>query len=65
MGRRASNRGLPAWYKGRLIRDHYSGFWYGTREGKLFDQEEKLVDRANFDEVTDKQREDQIQRMAR
>ena len=62
MSRKASNKGLPKWYKGRLRRETYGGFWYGEREGKLFEQEGKLVDKQMYDEITDKVREEQIQR---
>ena len=53
---------LPKWYKGRLRNEVHGDFWYGEREGKLFVREGKLVDRANFDTVTDKERADAIQR---
>jgi len=62
---KASNRGYPAWYKGRLVRDDISGFWYGEREGKLFPQRGLLVDKANHDTLTDAEREEQIQRRRR
>ena len=62
MSRKGKSRGLPSWYKGQLLRD-ISGFWYGSREGKLFEQEGKLKDRKNFDSVTDLQREEAIQRI--
>ena len=62
MGRIGGNRGFPPWYKGRLRNEAYGDFWYGEREGKLFTQEGKLVDRTMFDELTDKQRQEQVQR---
>lgn len=62
---RARSKGLPSWTKGRLLYENYSGFWYGSREGKLIKQEGKLVDKANYDVVTIKQREEQIQRRVR
>ena len=65
MSRRGKSRGLPSWYKGRLVRESYGGFWYGEREGKLFKREDKIVDRKMNDSVTDKEREDAIQRRLR
>ena len=56
---------FPAWYKGRLIRDTFSGEWYGEREGKLFNQEGRLVNKANFDFITDLQREEAIAKKIR
>ncbi len=63
MGRRGSSGKLPRWYKGRLRLESRSGFWYGEREGKLFMQEGKLVDKANLDTLTDIQREEQVKRI--
>lgn len=51
---------FPPWYKGRLLRETYGGFWYGEREGKLFTQEGKLVDKQMHDFITDLQRENAI-----
>ena len=65
MGRKGKSRGLPSWYKGQLLRDSISGFWYGSREGKLFEREGKLVDKRNLDTVTDKEREEAVQRRLR
>ena len=65
MGRRGRAGRLPRWYKGQLIRENYSGFWYGSREGKLFNQEGKLVDRQNFDTLTDMERAEDIKRRMR
>lgn len=59
---KARSRGLPAWYKGRLIRENYSAFWYGDREGKLFEQEGKLVDKQNYDSITDRERAEELKR---
>ena len=64
MGRKGRNRGLPAWYKGRLVRDDIDGFWYGEREAKLFKQEGKLVSKHNFDTLTDKERQENIRRIS-
>lgn len=55
----------PVWYKGKRVREHYSGFEYFEHDGKLFNQEGKLVDRANFDRVTILSRNEQIQRRTR
>lgn len=52
---------LPSWYKGQLILDDRDGFWYGHREGKLLRQNGLRVSKANFDSITDKQREDLVQ----
>lgn len=60
-----SNHGLPSWHKGRLLLETFSDFWYGEREGKLFNQEGRMVDRANFDSLTDRQRAENIQRRIR
>lgn len=57
---RARSKGLPHWHKGKLLLENYSAFWYGSREAKLFEQEGKLVDKANFDSVTDLQREEML-----
>ena len=65
MSRKARNRGLPRWAKGRKVLEHYSGFEYYERDGKLSLREGKLVDRANLDTVTDKERAEQIQRSLR
>ena len=62
MGRRGSNKGFPAWYKGKLIRCDISGFWSGEREGKLFKQRGIMVDKANFDTLTDQQRAESVKR---
>lgn len=63
MGRRRGKGGVrPRWYVGRLIRDDIGGFWHGEYEGKLFMREGKLVDRANYDSLTDKERDEQINR---
>ena len=62
MSRRSRGGRLPRWYRGKLLRDFYSGWWYGEREGKLFNQEGKLVDRKNFDTVTDRQRAEDLKR---
>jgi len=56
---------LPSWHKGRLLNENYSDWWYGSREGKLFLREGKLVDRQNYDTVTEKERNEQIQRRMR
>jgi hypothetical protein len=53
---------IPRWYKGRLRYCDISGFWYGEREGKLFKQRGLLVDKQNFDTLTDEQREKAIKR---
>lgn len=63
MGRKGGNRGFPSWYRGKLVREDRGGFWYGDREGKLFKQEGKLVDKQMFDSLTDKQREEQIRKI--
>ncbi len=65
MGRKGRNRGFPSWYKGRLRREAYGGFWYGEREGKLFEREGKLVDRRMNDTLTDKERDDEVQKRIR
>lgn len=65
MGHRGGNRGFPAWYKGKLIRDDIDGFWFGEREGKLFKQRGLNVSKKNFDSITDEQRQDQISRRVR
>ncbi len=52
---RASRRGLPSWHKGQLQYCDISGFWYGAREGKLFKQRGILVDKKNYDRVTNEQ----------
>ena len=62
---RARSKGLPHWHKGRLLYENYSGFWYGSREGKLINQEGKLVDKKNFDKTTIKTRNESIQRRTR
>ena len=62
---RARSRGLPSWHKGQLLYENYSGFWYGSREGKLIKREGKLVDKQNFDTITTKERNEQIQRRTR
>jgi hypothetical protein len=55
----------PAWYKGRKVLEHYSGAEYYENDGKLMTQEGKLVDKQNFDSVTDKERAEQVQRRIR
>ena len=64
-GSTGRSRGFPSWYKGRLIREDRGGFWYGEREGKLFSQENKLVDKQMFDFITDRQREQAIAKKIR
>lgn len=63
MRARAGRR--PVWYKGRKVLEHYSGFEYYEHDGKLFDREGKKVDRENYDQITIKEREEQIQRRIR
>jgi len=65
MGRRGGNRGFPKWYKGKLINEAFGDFWYGEREGKTWLREGKLTDRANSDTLTDKERQDMVQRRMR
>ena len=67
MSRRGRSRGLPSWYSktGRLVREDIGGFWYGERSGKLFKRDGKIVDRKMNDTVTDKEREEDIQRRLR
>jgi len=65
MSRKGRSKGLPSWYKGKLKRCDISGFWYGELEGKLFERDGKLVDRANFDTLTEKERQDLVQRRMR
>lgn len=60
MSRRASPGRLPAWYKGQLIRDDIGGFWFGHREAKLFKRRGLTVDRKNYDTLTDKERQENI-----
>lgn len=62
MGRIGTNKGLPGWYKGKMIYDDIDGTWYGEREGKLFKQRGLNVSKHNFDSLTDEQREEQIKR---
>lgn len=62
-GTRVRSRGLPAWHKGQLLNDDIDDFWYGDREGKLFKRRGLLVSKKNYDVVTDKEREEQIQRI--
>jgi len=59
---RSGNRGLPSWYKGKLVRDDIDGFWYGEREGKLFKQRGLNVSKKNFDSLTDEQRQEMLRR---
>lgn len=54
---------IPRWHKGRKRYEHYSGAEYGEREGKLFIREGKLVDKANYDTLTDKERAENIEAM--
>ena len=56
---------LPKWYKGQLIRETYGGFFWGEREGKLFEREGKIVDRKMNDSVTDLERMQSVQRRLR
>ncbi len=62
---RPRNRGLPRWAKGKKVLEHYSGFEYYERDGKLSEQEGKLVDRQNLDDVTDKMRAENIKRISK
>ena len=63
MGRRGGNKGLPAWYRGKLIRDDITDeLGVGEREGKLFKQRGLNVTKRNFDSLTDEERERSIKR---
>ena len=62
MGRRSKAGKIPKWHKGQLLRDTLDGFWFGSREGKLFQQEGKLVSKKNFDTVTDKDRQEALRK---
>jgi len=61
-GSKSRNRGLPAWYKGRLVLDDIDGTWEGERSGKLLKQRGLTVTKKNFDFITDQEREEAIQR---
>lgn len=65
MSRRGSNRGLPAWYKGRLIYDDIDGTWWGEESGKIFKQRGLNVSKKNYDSLTDLERQQQISRRSR
>ncbi len=56
---------LPRWHKGKLIYDDIDGFWYGHREGKLFKRRGLNVSKENFDTLTDKERQEMVQRRIR
>ena len=62
MGRRAKAGKIPRWHKGQLLYDALDGTWYGSREGKLFQREGKLVSKKNFDTVTDKDRQEALRK---
>lgn len=63
MGRKGGNRGLPNWYRGRLIRDDITDEnGVGELEGKLFRQRGLNVTKRNFEDLTDKERADSIKR---
>jgi len=64
-GSKSNNRGFPNWYKGRLVRDDIGGFWWGEREGKIFQQRGLNVSKKNFDFITEEQRQDMIKRRKR
>ena len=58
---RARSRGLPAWYKGKLINDDVDDTWEGERTGKMLKQRGLNVTRTNFENLTDKERIEQLQ----
>lgn len=65
MGRRGRAGRLPHSHKGKRVYDDIDGFDYGEREGKLFRRRGLMVSRKNYDSLTDKEREEQINRRAR
>jgi len=56
---------LPSWYKGRKINCDICGDWHGEREGKIRKQRGLNVCPKCFDSLTDREREDAIQRRTR
>lgn len=60
MGKRqGSNRGLPRWWRGAKKRDDIDGSEIYTHDGSLFRQRGLNVSKANFDTLTDLEREEQ------
>jgi len=56
---------MPSWHKGKLIYCDVCGWFYGSREGKITKQEGRNVCPDCRDRITEKQRNDMIQRRIR
>ena len=61
MARKGRGGSLPRWHKGKLIYDDIDGWFYGSRENKLFKRRGLMVSKKNWDTLTDEERENQVQ----
>jgi len=59
---RNSSPGLPSWYKGRKVLDDISAETLYERRGDVIRQRNLNVGKRSFDQLTDQERLDQLNR---
>ncbi len=64
MGRKGGNKGLPSWYvrKGKKIYDDIDGSEIYERSPRTVTQRGLMMDKKNFDQLTEEQRFEAIKR---
>lgn len=62
MGRKGGNKGLPAWYKGQKFIDGIDGAEIYELDSRTVTQRGMLMDKKNYDSLTEAQRQEAITR---